>query len=1002
MATRDKYGSRRKSSTERSSVYGLLEGVCSNIKCFFEGYLERDCILSHEEITRLGNHKYAASDNSILVNLFFRNFWDWLIGFFPLCYKIAPRYTYLIAAIGLFLYQTLDALDGKQARRTQSSSPLGELFDHGCDSMTQVFVTLNICYALQLGEYFSLVFITNLISVVLFYCAQWQTYCTGVMKFGKFDVTEAQWTVISILLLTAFFGPQIWTYHIFGLPLKFYCICSSSFLAIIQFLGYMKGVFTEGVGKNGSTVAGTSVLFPVCPLLAACVPFWMVYFKSTTGVFEDNITLFVLCFGAVGAKATNRLVIAHMSKSELENSEIHDNIESNDLSTSHVKVLKVEWHHVNSPYLIGLWLILTSLAKVMFSRSKRLTEIFPESALLIVVGLIVGHLLNLYNVEADSFKLESTVFFLYLLPPIIFDAGYCMPNRELFENIGSVTLFAIMGTIFNTILISTSLYVCGQFDFFSVKFTFVEICLFAALISAVDPVAVIAIFEEIHINELLFTNLFCEALFNDGVTVVIYQVFKQFHSIGVNNLNGTDFILGGLSFPVIALGGVLIVKLRVLQPVFIFTFPYLSYLTAEMFGLSSILAIVACGIVMKQYIKENISQTVESSVKYITKILAQNSEAVIFLFLGLSTLSNMHHWDTVFVILTIIFCSLYRVIGVVLQCTILNKFRKKQFTKVDQFVLSFSGLRGAIAYGLATSLPDNIPAKGVFLSCAIAVIYFTVFFQGIAIKPLLLWLKVEKAENRSLTMLETVYGKYFDFTITGIEDIAGQKGINSLRDFYERFNARILKPALVKGQNKTKIDVSKIIRAYYKISYNEALELVKPAIIQSSDIKKNEENNEEVNKESRTSFVKFTNNLQPLSSSQGDESFQKKDEKTPVSILQVPTPLSTGNVDENGIPEYIYNLFNKLLEKKLNEVIERKMSNVNKKMDYEEEVQDDYFIQNMIRNQHLSRENIANSKEDLRVIKASQAAIAETKNKADEFVCNRFRRTSVPDFRKYS
>lgn len=49
----------------------------------------------------------------------------------------APFWAYLQAALGLFLYQTLDAIDGKQARRTGSSSPLGELFDHGCDSMTQ-------------------------------------------------------------------------------------------------------------------------------------------------------------------------------------------------------------------------------------------------------------------------------------------------------------------------------------------------------------------------------------------------------------------------------------------------------------------------------------------------------------------------------------------------------------------------------------------------------------------------------------------------------------------------------------------------------------------------------------------------------------------------------------------------------------------------------------------------------------------------------------------------
>lgn len=56
----------------------------------------------------------------------------------------APSWAYLQAALGLFVYQTLDATDGKQARRTGSSSPLGELFDHGCDSMAQGF--FNCCF----------------------------------------------------------------------------------------------------------------------------------------------------------------------------------------------------------------------------------------------------------------------------------------------------------------------------------------------------------------------------------------------------------------------------------------------------------------------------------------------------------------------------------------------------------------------------------------------------------------------------------------------------------------------------------------------------------------------------------------------------------------------------------------------------------------------------------------------------------------------------------------
>ncbi|CEF71450.1 Bb in a boxcar [Strongyloides ratti] len=309
-------------------------------------YLYYDCILDESELKRLGNHKYNATDSSILDHLIFQKFWNWLVNFLPMslapntitllglisnlitvgilsvyCYtvtEIAPSWAYFLAALGVFSYQTWDALDGKQARRTNSSSPLGELFDHGCDSMTQVFITLNICYAMQIGNFPSLCFIVNVISVILFYGAQWATYCTGVMKFNKFDVTEAQWSVIIILLISGIFGPEIWNIHFFEIEIKYIVLFFSLSGCTMQFLNYMNSVFNEGNGKNGSTIAGTSILFPVIPLLLVCVPFYFIYTGSTTNVYIDHITLLCLCFGAIGAKATNRLIIAHMSKSELK------------------------------------------------------------------------------------------------------------------------------------------------------------------------------------------------------------------------------------------------------------------------------------------------------------------------------------------------------------------------------------------------------------------------------------------------------------------------------------------------------------------------------------------------------------------------------------------------------------------------------------------------------------------------------------------------------------
>lgn len=237
------------------------------------------------------------------------------------CYsatETAPSWAYFQAALGLFLYQTLDATDGKQARRTQSSSPLGELFDHGCDSMTQVFVTLNICYAMQLGTERHLVLTVMIFSIAIFFTAHWSTYCTGQLRFSKFDVTEAQMTVIGILIFTSIVGPGFWNIRILDWQMKMICMMTCLLFATWQFYGYLRIIFNEGVGKNGSTVAGTSVVYPLCPLLAVCIPFIMLYCKSNSGVYDRNITLLCLCFGAIGAKATNRLIIAHMSRSELE------------------------------------------------------------------------------------------------------------------------------------------------------------------------------------------------------------------------------------------------------------------------------------------------------------------------------------------------------------------------------------------------------------------------------------------------------------------------------------------------------------------------------------------------------------------------------------------------------------------------------------------------------------------------------------------------------------
>ncbi|XP_061941481.1 cholinephosphotransferase 1 isoform X9 [Apis cerana] len=308
----------------------------------------KEKLLSPGQLKRLSEHKYSCTTSSLLDG-FLQPWWDWLVSKVPLwlapnlitivglivniattlvlvyyspdAKTEAPRWACFLCALGLFIYQSLDAIDGKQARRTGTSTPLGELFDHGCDSISTVFIALSACIAVQLGYYPTWMFFQCFCAMTLFYCAHWQTYVSGSLRFGKIDVTEAQFTIIIIHLISAIFGPKIWMMEIPVLGVG----TISNYVAVLFYAGYIH-VFLEfckvfesgGIGKNGSTIAGTSVLSPIIPFSFVVVPAFIIYRKSAEHVYENHPALYILAFGMVAAKVTNRLVVAHMTKNEME------------------------------------------------------------------------------------------------------------------------------------------------------------------------------------------------------------------------------------------------------------------------------------------------------------------------------------------------------------------------------------------------------------------------------------------------------------------------------------------------------------------------------------------------------------------------------------------------------------------------------------------------------------------------------------------------------------
>ncbi|XP_031151529.1 Na(+)/H(+) exchanger beta-like [Sander lucioperca] len=506
-------------------------------------------------------------------------------------------------------------------------------------------------------------------------------------------------------------------------------------------------------------------------------------------------------------------------------------------STAHKKafpVLSFNYEHVRKPFEISLWILLALLMKLGFHIIPGVQNIVPESCLLIGVGLLVGGIIKAIGEEAPV--LDTKLFFLYLLPPIILDAGYFLPIRPFTENMGTILVFAVVGTLWNTFFIGGMIYgVCRIEGGQLASVDPLSCLLFGTIVSAVDPVAVLAVFEEIHINELLHILVFGESLLNDAVTVVLYHLFEEFTHAGTVTV--VDAILGVVCFFVVSLGGILVGAIygilgaftsrftshtRVIEPLFVFLYSYMAYLSAEVFHLSGIMSLIACGVVMRPYVEANVSHKSYTTIKYFLKMWSSVSETLIFIFLGVSTVAGPHAWNWTFVIVTVVLCLVSRVLGVIGLTYIINKFRIVKLTKKDQFIVAYGGLRGAIAFSLGFLL-TNSEMKNMFLTAIITVIFFTVIVQGMTIRPLVDLLAVKKKKESKRSINEEIHTQFLDHLLTGIEDICGHYGHHHWKDKLNRFNKAYVKKWLIAGERSTE---PQLISFYNKMEMKQAMMLV--------------------------------------------------------------------------------------------------------------------------------------------------------------------------------
>lgn len=392
----------------------------------------------------------------------------------------------------------------------------------------------------------------------------------------------------------------------------------------------------------------------------------------------------------------------------------------------------------------------------------------PESIADILLGAFAGLLLKIFN-SGDPQNREAfnpTVFFIVLLPPIIFESGYNLHKGNFFHNLGSILVFAILGTVVSALVVGGGIYLLGQAEVVY-KLSWIESFAFGSLISAVDPVATLAIFHALDVDPILYMLVFGESVLNDAVSIVLTTTVLEYADPSVQITSKTQAVFSavgrflGMFFGSAAIGVVcglisaLLLKYVDLRKTpslefgLMLTFSYLPYALAEGIHLSGIMAILFCGIVMSHYTHPNLSPVTQITTQQTFRTIAFIAETCVFAYLGLALFSFRLMVKPAFVIWSIALVLIGRAFNIFPLSLIMNYFREHRISRKNQFIMWFSGLRGAIAFSLSLHLEFEQEKRYVLVTATLIIVLFTVIFLGGMTLPIMKCLETKKKKKKS-------------------------------------------------------------------------------------------------------------------------------------------------------------------------------------------------------------------------------------------------------------
>jgi CPA1 family monovalent cation:H+ antiporter len=390
-------------------------------------------------------------------------------------------------------------------------------------------------------------------------------------------------------------------------------------------------------------------------------------------------------------------------------------------------------------------LLVAAAAVAMLAGRLRL----PYTVALVLAGLALG----LLDLQMDLHLSKELVFAIFL-PALLYEAAFHLDVERFRRNSGPILVLAVVGVVLSMLITGGFTYLAVSYFLDASVLSLLLALLFGSLISATDPVSVLAIFKKLGLPRRLNLIVEGESLFNDGTAVVVFSLILaavtgyDAHGVLVGQI-GPAWVAGAFLREV--LGGLAVglvtgmtlsyltsrIEDHLLEIMLTTILAYGTYLLAEHLHVSGVIGVVAAGMMSGNYgSKVGMSPTTRVAVVTFWEYVAFVVNSLIFLLIGMEVKIDVlwnYRWHILLAWLAVLLAR-----AIVINCLLplINSWFKPLPWRWSP-VMIWGGLRGSLSMALALSLPRDLPGREMILAMTFGVVIISILGQGLTMRPLL-------------------------------------------------------------------------------------------------------------------------------------------------------------------------------------------------------------------------------------------------------------------------